>query len=90
MKALSNSKILSSDFRDKMSRDSKDRTAKHHGKNFRSKLADSFSGIEITLKMADQRWSDIYVVLPRSFAVVTFVFGKLQSQNSQDSFKWVH
>ena len=33
----------------------------------------------ITLKMADQRWSDIYVVLPRFFAVVTFVFGKLQS-----------
>ena len=33
----------------------------------------------ITLKMDDQRWSDIYVVLPRSFAVVTFAFGKLQS-----------
>ena len=33
----------------------------------------------ITLKMADQRWSNIYVVLPRSFAVVTFVFYKLQS-----------
>ena len=28
--------------------------------------------------MADQRWSDIYVVLPRSFAVVIFMFGKLQ------------
>ena len=33
----------------------------------------------ITLKMADHRWSDIYVVLPRSFTVVTFVFGKSQS-----------
>ena len=32
----------------------------------------------ITLKMADQGWSDIYVVLPRSFAVVTFVLGQLQ------------
>ena len=33
----------------------------------------------IKLKMADQRWSDIYVVLLRSFAVVSFMFGKLQS-----------
>ena len=35
--------------------------------------------IDDYLKMADQRWPDIYVVLPSSFAVVTSVFGKLQS-----------
>ena len=33
----------------------------------------------ITLKMADQKCSDIYVALSRSFEVVTFVFDKLQS-----------
>ena len=32
------------------------------------------------LNMADQRWSDIYVVITNvSFAVVTFMFGKLES-----------
>ena len=33
----------------------------------------------ITLKMADQRWSDIYVVFTKIFAVVAFLFGKLQN-----------
>ena len=44
-----------------------------YAKNFPLKIADH------TKLMVDQRWSDIYVALPRSFAVVTFVFGKVQS-----------
>ena len=43
------------------------------------KLVEKISKMLLSLKMAVQRRSHIYVVLPRSFAVVSFIIRKLQT-----------